>query len=224
MRSIRRSGWKLLTPMARTRPCAVELLHGPPGAVDVAVGLVDQVEVEVVELQPLQRALERRLGRFVAGVRDPELGGDEDLARVERRCSRWPRRQPPRCRRKRRCRSADSRRRSRRATLRSHSAGSGTWKTPKPRSGISTPLFSVTRGISVIGAPLLRRCSSFYHCKVTRGLRDEPFDGQFHLNLRRRLVFSPGTRGRQLEPAWSWRFHETSRSSTQAPRPGRVSR
>jgi hypothetical protein len=32
----------------------VEVLHRPPGAVDVAEGLVDQVQVEVVQAQPLQ--------------------------------------------------------------------------------------------------------------------------------------------------------------------------
>ena len=67
-KSITRSGWKLLTPIARTRPSAVQLLHRSPRAVDVAVGLVDQVQVEVVESQPLQRPLERCLGALVAGI------------------------------------------------------------------------------------------------------------------------------------------------------------
>ncbi len=40
----------------------VERLHVPPGAVDVAVRLVDQVEVQVVQSQPLQRPLERAPG------------------------------------------------------------------------------------------------------------------------------------------------------------------
>ena len=40
----------------------VQVLHGPPGAVVVAEGLVDQVQVEVVEPEPLQRLLEGPLG------------------------------------------------------------------------------------------------------------------------------------------------------------------
>ena len=46
---------------------AVQVLHGPPGAVVVAEGLVDQVQVEVVEAEPLQRLLERSLGAVLAG-------------------------------------------------------------------------------------------------------------------------------------------------------------
>jgi hypothetical protein len=59
---------------------AVELLHRPPGAVVVAEGLMDQVEVDVVEAESLQRRLERPLGVALADVLDPEFGGDEQLA------------------------------------------------------------------------------------------------------------------------------------------------
>ncbi len=62
---------------------AVQLLHRPPGAVDVSVGLVDQVEVQIVELQLVHRALERGLCALIAGVLHPELGGNEDLAPVD---------------------------------------------------------------------------------------------------------------------------------------------
>src|SRR3954452_7124535 len=41
---------------------AVELLHRPPGAVVVAERLVDQVQVDTVESEPLQRLLERTPG------------------------------------------------------------------------------------------------------------------------------------------------------------------
>ena len=57
----------------------VKLLHRPPGAVHVAERLVDQVQVEVVELELVQRRLESRLGPFVAGVLHPEFGGDEEF-------------------------------------------------------------------------------------------------------------------------------------------------
>ena len=58
---------------------AVDLLHRPPGAVVVAEGLVDEVQVDVVEAEPLERRLERTPGVALAGVLDPELGGDEQL-------------------------------------------------------------------------------------------------------------------------------------------------
>ena len=57
----------------------VQVLHGAPGAVVVPEGLVDQVQVEVVEAESLQRLLEGPLGAVLAAVLDPQLGGDEQL-------------------------------------------------------------------------------------------------------------------------------------------------
>ena len=57
----------------------VELLHRPPEAVVVAERLVDQVEVDVVEAEPLEGPLEGGLGVGLAGVLDPQLGRDEQL-------------------------------------------------------------------------------------------------------------------------------------------------
>ena len=62
MRSTSRSAWKFETPIARTRPSRVQLLHRAPRAVVVAVGLVDQVEVDVVEAEAAQRGVERPPG------------------------------------------------------------------------------------------------------------------------------------------------------------------
>lgn len=31
----------------------VQFLHRPPGAIDIAVGLVDQIQIQVIQLQPL---------------------------------------------------------------------------------------------------------------------------------------------------------------------------
>jgi hypothetical protein len=48
--------------------------------VDVAVRLVNQVEVDAVEPEALKRRLERATGVVPGGaVLDPELGGDEQL-------------------------------------------------------------------------------------------------------------------------------------------------
>ena len=48
-----------------------EFLHRPPGAVVVVEGLVDEVEVDVVQTEPGQRSSERGLGGVVAGVFHP---------------------------------------------------------------------------------------------------------------------------------------------------------
>jgi hypothetical protein len=58
---------------------AVEVLHSPPGAVVVADGLVDEVQVEVVQAKALQGLLEFALGGVFTRVLDPHFGGDEEL-------------------------------------------------------------------------------------------------------------------------------------------------
>jgi hypothetical protein len=60
-------------------PGPVQVLHGTPGAVVVAVWLVNQVEVKVIQSEKLQRSFERLRSVFLTGVLDPELGGDEQL-------------------------------------------------------------------------------------------------------------------------------------------------
>ena len=57
----------------------VQLFHGPPRAIHVPKGLVDQVQIQILQLQPLQRSFKRLLGAFVSGILNPELGGDEQL-------------------------------------------------------------------------------------------------------------------------------------------------
>ena len=60
-------------------PRVEEFFDGAPCPVYVAVGLVDKVEVEVVELQTVQAALELCFGGIVAGAVQPQFGGDEDV-------------------------------------------------------------------------------------------------------------------------------------------------
>ncbi len=58
----------------------VGLLHRAPLAVDVAVGLVHQVQVDVVESELGQGCLQGAAGVVLGGgVLDPELGGDEQV-------------------------------------------------------------------------------------------------------------------------------------------------
>lgn len=58
---------------------AVKLLHGAPRTVDVAVRLVDQIEVQIVQPQLRHRLLERLSGRLITRVADPQFRGDEQL-------------------------------------------------------------------------------------------------------------------------------------------------
>lgn len=44
---------------------------------------MDQVEVEIVETQSLERLLERAPGVGLPGVLDPQLGGDEQVVAGE---------------------------------------------------------------------------------------------------------------------------------------------
>ena len=56
-----------------------KFFDGAPCPVYVTVGLVDEVEVEVVKLQTVQAALELCFGGIVAGAVQPQFGGDEDV-------------------------------------------------------------------------------------------------------------------------------------------------
>jgi len=56
-----------------------QALHGSPGAVVIVERLVDEVEVDVIEAEAVQRSLEGSLGGVVAGVLHPQLGGDEQV-------------------------------------------------------------------------------------------------------------------------------------------------
>lgn len=61
-------------------------LHGPPLGV-VAVGLVDQMEVDVLQAEPGQGSFEGPQGVVLdAGVLDPQFGGDEQFAPVDAGC------------------------------------------------------------------------------------------------------------------------------------------
>ncbi len=71
---------KVGNPDGLDLPLFVQLFHGPPLPIDVAIGLMDEVEVQIIQLKPVQRALERPQGTFVPILLDPELGGDEQLA------------------------------------------------------------------------------------------------------------------------------------------------
>ena len=66
-------------PYGADNALLVELLHGAPRAEDVAERLVDEVEVDVVEPQPLERHVEAALGPLVARIRHPQLGRHEHL-------------------------------------------------------------------------------------------------------------------------------------------------
>ena len=60
-------------------PGGFGLLRGLPGAGDVAVGLVNQIEVDVPQAQFVQGGLNACLGGPIAVVLKPEFAGDENL-------------------------------------------------------------------------------------------------------------------------------------------------
>ena len=72
-------GVEIADPNGPHAALRVKLLHRAPGAINITVGLMDQVEVEVIQLEPAEGVLEGGFRRFVASVGDPELGRDEDL-------------------------------------------------------------------------------------------------------------------------------------------------
>ena len=56
---------------------AIQVFHGSPGSMDVPVGLMDQIEIQVFHVQALQRFLKCHLGFLVSGVMYPEFGSEE---------------------------------------------------------------------------------------------------------------------------------------------------
>src|SRR5215207_2279798 len=72
-------GLEVADPDGSYRAFPVQLFHGSPSPMHIPEGLVNQVQINMLQLQPLQRPVKRLLGAFVSGIRDPELGGDEQL-------------------------------------------------------------------------------------------------------------------------------------------------
>lgn len=57
----------------------VQILHRVPRAINIAIGLVDQIEIQILQLQALQRPFKRLLRAVVPGILNPELSGDEQI-------------------------------------------------------------------------------------------------------------------------------------------------
>jgi hypothetical protein len=55
------------------------VLHGAPRAMDIPERLVNQVQIQIVQLQPLQRLIDGLLCSIETGVLHPELGRNEEL-------------------------------------------------------------------------------------------------------------------------------------------------
>ena len=66
-------------PDGPDRALPVQPLHSPPGAVVVSEGLVNQVQVDVVQPQLLQGTVKGLERSIIPGVLHPQLGGDEPL-------------------------------------------------------------------------------------------------------------------------------------------------
>ena len=72
-------GMKIRHPDGAGPALTIQFLHRPPRSVVVAERLMDEIEIDVVQAQSVQRPLECGLGRVVAGVLHPQLGGHEQL-------------------------------------------------------------------------------------------------------------------------------------------------
>ncbi len=56
----------------------LQLFHGTPGSMDIAIWLVNQVQVNVIKLQSIQRRSNWALA-FVTGILQPEFRGDKEF-------------------------------------------------------------------------------------------------------------------------------------------------
>ncbi len=59
--------------------CLLQFFHGTPGPMDITVRLVNQVQVNVIKLQSIQRAFELCFSAFVMGVLQPQFGCDKEF-------------------------------------------------------------------------------------------------------------------------------------------------
>jgi hypothetical protein len=57
----------------------VQFFHRPPRSINITVGLVDEIKVEVIQPQLVHGALEGSFGTFIAGVLHPKLGCNKQL-------------------------------------------------------------------------------------------------------------------------------------------------
>ncbi len=55
----------------------LQFCHRSPGAVNIVIGLVYEVKIEIIELQFVQRYLECFFRSFVCDILDPNLGGNK---------------------------------------------------------------------------------------------------------------------------------------------------
>lgn len=72
-------GVEVRRPYGSDHALLVELLHGAPRAEDVAERLMDEIEVNIIEPQPLERRFEAAFGPLVARIRHPQFGRHEHL-------------------------------------------------------------------------------------------------------------------------------------------------
>jgi hypothetical protein len=110
------AGWKLETPIALTSPSCCSSIKCLPGLNIEVVGghrPVDQVQVDVFELQPLEALLASGLGLVFAVIVVEALGRDEHIARDPGPRRAAPVQPPPRFGRRPPCRDGDIRPRGR---------------------------------------------------------------------------------------------------------------
>jgi len=60
--------------------CLMQFFHGSPCPMDITVRLVNQVQVNVIKLQPIQGAFELCFSTFVMGILQPQFGRYKEFA------------------------------------------------------------------------------------------------------------------------------------------------
>ena len=63
--------------------CAISLFHGSPRAKHVAVGLMDEQQVDIIGLQPAQAFVNTLGGFFFAGIRNPHFCHEEQVLALQ---------------------------------------------------------------------------------------------------------------------------------------------
>ena len=54
-------------------------LHCPPRAMHIAIRLVDQIQIQIIQAEFLQRSVDGFGGGGLTGILHPQLGGDEHI-------------------------------------------------------------------------------------------------------------------------------------------------
>src|SRR4028118_2117241 len=58
---------------------SIQFFHCSPRAIDIAVGLMNQIKIQIIQLQSFERSFKGLLCAFAASILNPKLGSDKYL-------------------------------------------------------------------------------------------------------------------------------------------------